>query len=219
MYIKVLAATVAALAVASSASAQIAVSIYTNSTGATTAAANATLAQTQVGGALFGVAPSATTTVNAINFDSLGSANYTIGGFLNNPVGLSPAIGALSLNNTYLLLTGQTYLNAGVNSFVVAHDDGLQLNINGIGLVVNQPGPTAPVNTPFNVTAPSAGLYSFQLSYGETAGPPATLRFAINGNKVGGVPEPSTWAMMLLGFGAIGMATRSRRRRAVPQIA
>lgn len=27
-----------------------------------------------------------------------------------------------------------------------------------------------------------------------------------------GVPEPSTWAMMLLGFGAIGMAFRTKRR-------
>jgi hypothetical protein len=28
----------------------------------------------------------------------------------------------------------------------------------------------------------------------------------------GGVPEPSTWAMMLLGFGGIGMALRRRRK-------
>ena len=29
---------------------------------------------------------------------------------------------------------------------------------------------------------------------------------------VGGIPEPSTWAMMILGFGAAGAAMRSRRR-------
>jgi len=28
----------------------------------------------------------------------------------------------------------------------------------------------------------------------------------------GGVPEPATWAMMIMGFGAIGMVLRSRRR-------
>ena len=33
------------------------------------------------------------------------------------------------------------------------------------------------------------------------------------GTPVGGVPEPGTWAMMLLGFGAIGLAMRGRRRR------
>jgi hypothetical protein len=28
-----------------------------------------------------------------------------------------------------------------------------------------------------------------------------------------GLPEPATWAMMLLGFGAIGASLRRRRRR------
>ena len=30
----------------------------------------------------------------------------------------------------------------------------------------------------------------------------------------GGVPEPATWAMLLIGFGAIGATTRQRRQRA-----
>lgn len=33
----------------------------------------------------------------------------------------------------------------------------------------------------------------------------------------GAVPEPSTWAMMLLGFGAIGFATRRRREKGQSQ--
>jgi hypothetical protein len=38
------------------------------------------------------------------------------------------------------------------------------------------------------------------------------------GTPVGGVPEPATWAMMLLGFGGIGMAMR-RSRRGKPALA
>jgi hypothetical protein len=37
--------------------------------------------------------------------------------------------------------------------------------------------------------------------------------------STGAVPEPATWAMMLLGFGAIGLASRRRRTRALAQIA
>jgi hypothetical protein len=35
------------------------------------------------------------------------------------------------------------------------------------------------------------------------------------GNDIGGVPEPATWAMFLLGFGAIGWTLRGRRNTAV----
>ena len=35
----------------------------------------------------------------------------------------------------------------------------------------------------------------------------------------GAIPEPATWGMMLLGFGAMGYAVRRRRRPALPQIA
>jgi hypothetical protein len=40
-----------------------------------------------------------------------------------------------------------------------------------------------------------------------------------NGTLTPAVPEPATWAMMLLGFAAIGMASRSRRKVALAQIA
>lgn len=43
------------------------------------------------------------------------------------------------------------------------------------------------------------------------------LAFKIDGtfDAISGVPEPSTWAMFLLGFGAIGMALRSGRKSKV----
>ena len=33
------------------------------------------------------------------------------------------------------------------------------------------------------------------------------------------VPEPGTWAMMLLGFGAIGVSMRRRKRVTIAQVA
>jgi hypothetical protein len=44
----------------------------------------------------------------------------------------------------------------------------------------------------------------------------------ISGNGAFGmaaVPEPATWGMMLLGFGAMGMVLRRRRRPVLSQLA
>jgi hypothetical protein len=38
--------------------------------------------------------------------------------------------------------------------------------------------------------------------------------FEVDNLAVAGVPEPATWAMMILGLGAMGMALRNRRRTA-----
>ena len=57
-----------------------------------------------------------------------------------------------------------------------------------------------------------------------------TYQLTINGNNsstgslggtvtINAVPEPGTWAMMLLGFGAAGYAMRRRRRNSIPQVA
>lgn len=204
------AAGVALLGAATASEAAITVSIYTNQPAA---AANATIAQAA------GLTADATVSVGAINFtDAPGndSTNFTVGQFLNNPAGLPAAVANATLNNTYFLFTGSTYLNAGANSFVIPHDDGLQLSLGGgIGLVVDEPGPTAPVNTPFNVNAPSAGFYDFTLSYGETAGGPAVLAFQVNGAPVGGVPEPATWGLMVVGFGLVGVGVRRHKQNVV----
>jgi hypothetical protein len=69
-----------------------------------------------------------------------------------------------------------------------------------------------------------------QLNYGTlTANTWYTFRYTANlataGNISGpvsiypAVPEPATWALMLLGFGGIGLAMRRRRRPALAQIA
>lgn len=168
--------------------------------------------------------PDSTFASGAINYNSA-LTGYTVGQFLNNPGGVgfsNPAVAAADLNDTHFQFVGTVGLLSGNNSFVVAHDDGLILNIAGFGLVVNAPNPTAPVFTPFNVFNPGpAGNFAFQLDYNETFGPPATLVWSINNVLVtgGGVPEPAIWAMMLVGFGAIGFAARHRPNTSAAAIA
>ncbi|HEV2362833.1 MAG TPA: PEPxxWA-CTERM sorting domain-containing protein [Caulobacteraceae bacterium] len=163
--------------------------------------------------------PDATFNPGAINYDSR-VTNYTLAGFLNNPTfnNQSSAFvtnggGGASVDNTFIQITGTVGLNAGANSFVVEHDDGVVLTIQGIGAVVNQPGPTAPTTTPFTVTAPTKGNYNFTLNYTECCGPPAVLVWKINNVQVG-VPEPATWSMMILGVAAVGYTLRRRRMQA-----
>ena len=123
-------AATAAFVSSSQAQASISVSLWVDQAAA---AGNATLAQA----ALLG-APSATTTLPLLNFSTGNSAATTIDAFLSSSIG--GTIGTHLLNNTYFLFTGSTFLNAGSNAFSIPHDDGLQLNITGIGLVVDAPG-------------------------------------------------------------------------------
>lgn len=51
---------------------------------------------------------------------------------------------------------------------------------------------------------------------GNLTGPSGAYSGTLN---VQAVPEPATWAMMILGFGAVGMALRRRRRPVLAQLA
>jgi hypothetical protein len=63
---------------------------------------------------------------------------------------------------------------------------------------------------------PSFGTYKYYdfVSTSTSGG----KNFLISTLSLSAVPEPSTWAMMLFGFGGIGLAMR-RRKRAIPQLA
>lgn len=71
----------------------------------------------------------------------------------------------------------------------------------------------------------SAAATNGMVSYDVAGGSPivgalfasSTNSFEFDNLATAPVPEPSTWAMMLLGFGAVGAAVR--RRRAVPALA
>src|SRR5579883_230653 len=173
--------------------------------------------------------PDAEFNPTGINYDSR-LTGYSIGDFLKSPTFFNTSAawaangGAkASVDNTFFLFTGTTYLNAGGNTFQTEHDDGFELAVTGAysdssfktPFDYKQPGPTAPVLSTYTVYAPTAGLYSFTLSYGEVDGPPAVLTYAINGAPVGNTTVPEPGSLLLLGQGAvalIGLAWRSRRR-------
>lgn len=62
-----------------------------------------------------------------------------------------------------------------------------------------------------NVTFASLGLTAGQYVYTSPANQTVTVNIGTGGNT-GAVPEPAAWALMTLGFGAVGAALRRRPR-------
>lgn len=83
-----------------------------------------------------------------------------------------------------------------------------------------------PLDTPFAVISSSAsclvseavdsgGYCGINFGFGIAPRPPVKAAFASQGMRstAGGVPEPASWAMMVAGFGVVGLGGgRSRRR-------
>ena len=51
------------------------------------------------------------------------------------------------------------------------------------------------------------------VNFAQNGGNPTGFRLEFGQSDVAAVPEPATWAMMIMGFGAIGATLRSSRRR------
>jgi hypothetical protein len=64
-------------------------------------------------------------------------------------------------------------------------------------------------NREFDGSLGGAALFSTQLTGGQITG----LYDAAIGVNPGGVPEPAAWALMIAGFGGLGVQLRSRRRK------
>src|ERR1017187_5794308 len=101
-----------------------------------------------------GTTPNVTFTSPGINFNSAVSTYYTIGSWLNTggATGVSYSGGAASgdsIDNMIFRLTGSVYLTAGANTLDIGHDDGVIVSINGIGTVLNAPGATSYVLSPY----------------------------------------------------------------------
>jgi hypothetical protein len=157
-------------------------------------------------------------TSSPIDFSSDGG-NYYVGGYIlsdgrSTILTGTPAALANDLDNTFFYFTGTVTVTTG-ESFVAGHDDGLELEIGGT-TVLSAPGPSSFTNTPYTYTGPS-GNFPFQLAYGECCGAPAYLEVTLPFTS--GIPEPSTWAMMGVGFVGLGFAGFRRARQSAVSIA
>lgn len=87
---------------------------------------------------------------------------------------------------------------------------GLGSNANSVFSSVSIPGSTAFTTSSISFIATGAG--SLQMAFGTTSADNIGPLLDNVRLDVSAVPEPATWAMMLLGLGFVGGAMRSRRR-------
>lgn len=82
-------------------------------------------------------------------------------------------------------------------------------------------GPTA-IGTAWTyaISNLALGVGTYTVNLAGTANTDAAFQGTVKFNLAGGVPEPATWGLMLLGFGLMGSSMRRRRARtAVAQLA
>lgn len=142
----------------------------------------------------------------------INTASDTEGGRTNiNAFALSdPAVGTIVSGTS----SGFTFLTGGLNS---TGCDGSG-NFFCFDNTAIPPTPTTllsgPLTFTFNVTADTAGVWNdytnpdFKIDWVGTQNNYDLVSLPI---PVNGVPEPATWAMMLLGFAGVGMTMRRRR--------
>ena len=146
-----------------------------------------------------------------------GISNFQSGTFGNGAIGVGNFLGApLSVGGdsqaTFWRFTG--FVSTPGASGSITHDDGVTLYV-GNDILVN-----SPVETPSDTDPWTAGPYTnaaFILDYVAGNGVPEILRFDVNDGITtfqAGVPEPSTWLMMIAGFFGLGFMAYRRKNQA-----
>ena len=116
------------------------------------------------------------------------------------------------------IFSATLHVGALGGSITFGGDDDMFLALNGN--VVDEVGGVHPVGAPttFNV---GAGTYVMDVFYADRHVTDAFANLQLSGDITTSVPEPSTWAMMLVGFAGLGYASlnRGRKNRLAPAIA
>jgi hypothetical protein len=104
-------------------------------------------------------------------------------------------------STSFFQVTGSGTFSGGS----ITHDDGASVYLDGSSTaIVSQPVETSAELGTF-VTTP--GFHTFTIDYVEGNGAPSQLTFMTTA-----VPEPATWAMMILGFLGVGFMAYRRKQ-------
>ncbi len=144
-----------------------------------------------------GAAPAFQLSGNYLSVVGGGTVQYLFNTALNS---LSFVYGSADTYNTLTVLTG----SGGVFNFT---GDQIVGAGNATG---NRTSPNS--NGVVFISGAAGGITGIRLSSSQNS-------FEIDNLRANPVPEPGTWAMMLMGFGAVGFAMRRRKSRAVLQVA
>lgn len=163
----------------------------------------------------------------------VGGLTYTSGGFNQgtNDIDNSLGIGGNTDNFGFFTLSSTTFdYNSSLFNLLITFTlpagtspNPTTLTANLVGAVTSGVNGGITVNFANNLGNPltfnsSAG--TFFLTVDDTSVSSNSTNAYISGRIVmAAVPEPATWALMLLGFGGIGMAMRRRRQPTLAQVA
>jgi hypothetical protein len=157
------------------------------------------------------------TETGATSFGPLALATFD-GSFNLAYTGPTKTVGALTVTTGESLLSG-TFLGSvfsgygSAGNIIDSNLGGGLVSYNNSSLITFDPTADEGLSVGLTSITPIAIVTAGQLanftavSQGEFA-----ANFTVNGGG-GGVPEPATWAVMLAGFGGLGMALRSRRSK------
>lgn len=136
--------------------------------------------------------------INQLQFDTISSAAGTVIAFFDFKESFA-STGFFTATNASGSVTLEQLLGDGTFSTLMAQSIGS--------------GPFLGLHTGV-LAANTVYRFSYTSSFPNTNGG------ITSGNAIfSGVPEPTTWALMLLGFGGMGVAMRRSRKRVIAQIA
>jgi hypothetical protein len=165
------------------------------------------------------VATDAGLTFSSGHFDQFTNANgfAAIGGDTENLGNLTLAPNAHDYGNDLFDLLVTFTLPTGTSAGSL-----FQANLTGSLVTLNNGGLSIHFTNPVQTFTSDAGTFMLTVADVNFSGSSRTDILNLTQNisaNIQAVPEPATWAMMLIGFGGIGLAMRRRRPSRLAQLA